>query len=131
MSYRTRDVMIYPKDELYSWCEIITSNSNNLKNAARFRQRQLLTASKKEWDECTENEKEVINEFIKSGVFDSVDSRKAYCNDLSLEKAMKATKNPDYYAKGLPRQSAQQILKQAHDDMKSFFEATWQLLNIK
>lgn len=38
-----------------------------------------------------------------------------------IEDVLKYHKNPDYYAKGLPRQSAQHVLKQAVDDMGSYF----------
>ena len=41
-----------------------------------------------------------------------------------LDALFKTVQDPDYLAKGLPRQSAQAVLKRACQDMKSFFEAS-------
>lgn len=41
-----------------------------------------------------------------------------------LDGMFKVTQNPDYFARGLPRHTAQSIIKQACQDMKSFFEAS-------
>ncbi len=41
-----------------------------------------------------------------------------------LDGMFKVTQNPDYFARGLPRHPAQSIIKQACQDMKSFFEAS-------
>ncbi len=41
-----------------------------------------------------------------------------------LDGMFKATDNADYLAKGLPRHTAQYIIKQSCQDMKSFFEDT-------
>lgn len=62
-AYRVQKVHIGERHPLYGWCHQVTALANNLSNAVRFRQRQLLTASRKEEGEWTGNEKEVIQEF--------------------------------------------------------------------
>lgn len=61
---RTYKVQIGRGHGLYPWCETITSLANNLYNACRFRQRQLITAARKTDRELTDNEKGVIAEFL-------------------------------------------------------------------
>ena len=60
--YRIRKIRIDNRHDLYDYCETITLLSNNLYNVVRFRQRQVLTAVKKEPAKRTENEKEVLDE---------------------------------------------------------------------
>ena len=61
--YRTRKICINKQHALYQWCSTVTSLGNNLSNAVRFRQRQILTAVRKDSSSLTENEKQVIAEF--------------------------------------------------------------------
>ena len=60
--YLTRKVEIHPEHPLYDWCHKTTALANNLANAVRFRQRQVLTAVKKEPKDWTVNEKEIMDE---------------------------------------------------------------------
>lgn len=63
MSYmRTVKVNISEKHPLYGYAQQLTAMANNLSNAARFRQRQLMTAAKKEPADWTANEQEVMDE---------------------------------------------------------------------
>ena len=63
MSYmRTVKVNISEKHPLYGYAQQLTALANNLSNAARFRQRQLMTAAKKEPADWTANEQEVMDE---------------------------------------------------------------------
>lgn len=119
--YRVTRVYIDPKHDLFSWCHKITALANNLSNACRFRQRQLLTASRKDFKNLTENEKEVLAEFRSYlGDGENVPSFPGY---NIMEKVMRYHHNPDYFAEGLPRQSAQQVLMKATDDMVNYFSA--------
>lgn len=106
-AYRVQKVHIGERHPLYGWCHQVTALANNLSNAVRFRQRQLLTASRKEEGEWTGNEKEVIQEFRgylgEDAVIPSSPGYKTIYNVLY------ATGNPDYFAKGLPKQSAQGV----------------------
>ena len=64
LTYRVSKVHINEKHNLFLWCDLITSLGKNLYNASLFRQRQLLTSLRKNDDELTDNEKEVIHEFV-------------------------------------------------------------------
>lgn len=59
---RTRKVMINPGHPLFDYAKTITSLSNNLANAALFRERQVFTAVSKPENEWTANEREVMEE---------------------------------------------------------------------
>lgn len=118
-AYRVQKVHIGERHPLYGWCHQVTALANNLSNAVRFRQRQLLTASRKEEGEWTGNEKEVIQEFRgylgEEAVIPSSPGYKTIYNVLY------ATGNPDYFAKGLPKQSAQGVIQKCVQDMDSYF----------
>ena len=67
MSYmRTWSIHVKQKDPLFSYAEKLTALANNLSNAARFRQRQLLTASGKAPVLWTENEQDVVKELMET-----------------------------------------------------------------
>ena len=119
--YRTRKVCVSKGHPLFSYCENITSLACNLYNAARFRQRQAMTASKKAPSELTANEKEVIDEFRRAG--EPMPENGRYPSRRTIEAVMRACGNPDFFAEGLPRQSAQHVLIKADGDMESFFKA--------
>lgn len=120
---RTYKVQIGRGHGLYPWCETITSLANNLYNACRFRQRQLITAARKTDRELTDNEKGVIAEFLSVLNCNGRSGLPACPRYETFDTVMKLTKNPDYYAKGLPRQSAQQVLKRSCADVDNFFAA--------
>lgn len=128
MSYmRTLTIHVKQNDPLFPYAEKLTALANNLSNAARFRQRQLLTASGKVPALWTENEQDVVEELMETfpEVFrDGLENKGMYLNAYGhLEKLMRTVENPDYFADGFPRQCSQQILKQAARDMKSFVES--------
>ena len=128
MSYmRTVKVNISEKHPLYGYAQQLTALANNLSNAARFRQRQLMTAAKKEPADWTANEQEVMDELYAAFPEDFRDGpadRQGFLNVYgNLEKLMRRSENPDYFAEGFPRQCSQQVLKQAARDMKAFFES--------
>lgn len=127
--YRVRKVYINRDHVLFPWCDRITLLANNLLNACRFRQRQLFTSVRKNSAELTENELEVINEFLSAMDLKDRPDLPLSPGWTTIEKVMKFHKNPDYYAEGLPRQSAQQILRKACQDMSNYFSARrkWKL----
>ena len=126
--YRQRDVSIDEKHPLFPWCDNITAKANNLSNAVRFRQRQVLTASKKPEDQWTDNERSVISE-IQDAAGALARYKKAFRVGQSslgysfIDTLLKVTKNPDYYAFGLPAQTAQWTIKRCCSDMQGFFES--------
>ena len=130
--YLTRKVEIHPGHLLYDWCHETTALANNLANAVRFRQRQVLTAVKKEPKDWTANEKEIMDEIAnalpamcivgkKEKHYKLPTETKRFLNYSFLEDLLKVTKNQDYLAKGLPKQSAQQVIKTCVRDMKAFY----------
>ena len=126
--YRCRKVRIGRNHPMFPYCSELTAKANNLANAVRFRQRQVMTAVKKSETEWSDNEREVMNEIrYASGKTEkfsfSPDKDHAFMSCGELDKLMKATANSDYYAPGLPRQSAQWVIKQSCQEMKAFFAA--------
>ena len=127
--YHSVNIMV--KDgPVYEWCNTVAHNANNLYNAALFRIRQCMTSRKKDPASLTANELEVlaeIEQMNKSLVACNKKPRKlSKSGVLSYEflfDLMSRTKNPDYYCETFPRQSAENVLKHASRDIKSFFQA--------
>lgn len=129
MSYmRSVKVHIGKTHPLSAYMDQLTSLANNLANAALFRERQVMTAVSKPEDAWTENERTVMDE-VRDTQFLLASDWQLPCEGKSvlfyncLDDIMKTTGNPDYFAKGLPRQSAQHVLKQTVRDMVSFYQA--------
>ncbi len=125
---RTNKVYINNDHPLRPYVERITALANNLSNAALFRERQAMTAVDKPEAEWTDNERQVMNELhdakrLRGGKWKLPEKGKAALSSGCLDDVMKACSNPDYYAEGLPRQSAQHVLKQVAADMFSFLKA--------
>ena len=127
--YHSKNILVSRKDPLFAWCDDIAHKANNLYNAALFRERQMMSVARKtDIHDLTDNELEVMSEFEWMNYYLPDDRRKsappsgALCYTL-LDCMMKLTKNPDYFCEGLPRQTAQQILKAAVQNIHSFFEA--------
>lgn len=121
--YRVTKVYIDKGHALYDWCDKVTLLANNLSNACRYRQRQLITSVRKEDKDLTDNEKEVIGEFLSALKLDDRSSLPVCPGYTKMEAVMKATSNPDYYAEGLPRQSAQHILQRTSQDISNFYDS--------
>jgi putative transposase len=150
--YRCLNVVIRPKDELFSWCQIVSLESNNLYNASLFRCRQLLTSAKKAPEELTDNEKEVLAEVetarqaIEKKNKEAIKYNEKHRNDkdfkeqkllkvkmeipksgsITYEKLtalMRFNNNPDFFAKELPAHASENTIKTACRDIKSFFES--------
>ena len=94
--------------------------SKNLKNAAIFRIRQCFTAHGKE--KLTVNEQEVMDEISLTCSVTGLKAPKSVMTYKFLDKLMRVTDNPDFFA-GLPMQSAQQILKNACNDFRGWISA--------
>lgn len=123
---RTVSVCVDQKHPLFEYADKLTRLANNLSNAARFRQRQVMTAVSKPEEAWTQNERDVmdeiagtIREMAKPAPMPEAGSH--FLSYRLLDAVMKHTGNPDYYAEGLPRQTAQLILKKATKDMKAFY----------
>ncbi len=120
--YHTLTVQVKQKDRLYKWCDTNAHLANNLYNAALFRQRQMMSASKKEMNNLTPNELEILNE-VKT-LEDNTNRRISTSGIMSytyLDALLKCTKNNDYYADGLPIHVAQNVLKEVCGAIKGYF----------
>ncbi|NLH92576.1 MAG: transposase, partial [Atopobium sp.] len=124
--YSIQTVQISQSDDLYAWCDTVTHLANNLENAALFRIRQCMTAVTKKPSKRTDNEKEVLQELellCSMSEYQMPEEKKWMLSYKLLDALFKMTHNPDYYAEGLPRQTAQNAVKTVVRNMKSFFQA--------
>lgn len=112
----------YP--ELHALFEKDASLAKLLSNAALFRLRQNFTSRNKE--KLSPNEIEVLSEIDTTANVSGLAVPKAVISYKFLEKLMRVTNNPDFFA-GLPMQTAQQILKQRVQDLKNWLASlrTW------
>lgn len=119
-------ICVKPGSEFYPYFDTIAALCNNLRNAALYRTRQVLTMVEKPFDKLTANELEVYNEIAfalpKMGNRYKMPVKgKQFLNYNFLDALLKVTKNPDYFAVGLPKHTAQQVLKEVVKNMKSFY----------
>ena len=127
--YRTTLIVIDEKHPLFNYCANITAKANNLYNASLFRIRQVMTGIKKDPSDRQPNEIEVLSEIEKylpsmqtpKVKFKMPTPKKWMLSYTFLDALFKRSKNPDYYADGLPAHASQKAIKAAIHDMKSFF----------
>ena len=107
--------------EIFAFADQYSQLAKALYNAALFRIRQVFTG----WDKG-ENRTP-----LEQSVFDEIQCAKETYGTFScrrvlsypaLDKILRATKNPDFFA-GLPMQTAQSIVRQAVTDFKAWLEA--------
>ena len=107
--------------EIFAFADQYSQLAKALYNAALFRIRQVFTG----WDKG-ENRTP-----LEQSVFDEIQCAKEMYGTFScrcvlsypaLDKILRATKNPDFFA-GLPMQTAQSIVRQAVTDFKAWLEA--------
>ena len=93
-------------DTVYTYLDKIAHLANNLSNAVLFRERQMITSAKKQVSEWTDNEKEIRNEAETMVQYLGNTRRIPKSGVLSysfMEKLLRATHNPDFFAEGLPK----------------------------
>ena len=114
--YRTDRVYVNTKHEMFPYFDKLAHKAKNLYNASLFRIRNAFTAHDK--TNLTSNEKEVLNELA------LLKGQKTYhvLGYMMLERVMRATKNPDFFA-DLPMQSAQATVKHACSDFQNWLAA--------
>ena len=124
--YRILNIRVSESDAVYAYLDRIAHLSNNLSNAVLFRQRQMITSAKKDVKDWTDNEKEIRNE-VEATIQYLGNTRKIPKSGVLsynfTERVLRATQNPDFFAEGLPRQTAQWIIKQVCTDITSFYKA--------
>lgn len=117
MAYRVTQRIISSDDLLYPYFDDLCRKSKLLYNAALFRVRNIFTGYDKE--HRTENEVEVFQEVaLLQRSHPNMHVRRVI-SYTHLEKMMRVTENPDFFF-GLPRQTAQQMVKQSVTDFKNW-----------
>ena len=117
MAFTVTQRVISSKDTTYSYCDNLCRKAKLLYNAALFRVRNVFTGYEKE--HRTENEIGVFEEIaMLQKAYPTIHVRKVI-SYYHLEKLMRVTDNPDFFA-GLPKQTAQQMTKQAVTDFKNW-----------
>ena len=117
MAYRVTQRIISSDDPLYPYFDNLCRKSKLLYNAALFRVRNIFTGYDKE--HRTENEVEVFQEVaLLQRSHPNMHVRRVI-SYTHLEKMMRVTENADFFS-GLPRQTAQQMVKQSVTDFKNW-----------
>ena len=120
MSYRVIQCQIAQDNLIHDYCDSTAQKAKLLYNAALFRIRQIFTGWDK--DSRTDNEKEVFAEVdLLQQTYPSIKVKRviSYCH---LEKLMRVTHNPDFFA-GLPMQTAQAVVKHAVTDFSNWLKS--------
>ena len=120
MPYRVIQCQITPDNLIYDYCDSNARKAKLLYNAALFRIRQIFTGWDK--DSHTDNEKEVFAEvdFLQQ-TYPSIKVKRVISYS-HLEKLMRVTHNPDFFA-GLPMQSAQAVVRHAVTDFSNWLKS--------
>lgn len=119
--YNVSQIIItkHSNQELYEYCDKCSKLAKNLRNATLFRIRQNFMASGK--SVLSENEQQVQDEIKLLEAAYPVKVKKVI-SYLHLEKLLRVTRNPDFFA-GLPMQTSQAIVKAAVSDFKNWLAA--------
>ena len=107
-------------EQIFTFAEDNSALAKNLYNASLFRIRQVFTG----WNKTkrTDLEQLVFDELKQTeAVYKSFKPRHVL-SYAALDKIMRATGNPDFFA-GLPMQTAQQVLKDAVHDFKAWLDS--------
>lgn len=120
MPYRVIQCQITPDNLIYDYCDSNARKAKLLYNAALFRIRQIFTGWDK--DSHTDNEKEVFVEVdLLQQTYPSIKVKRVISYS-HLEKLMRVTHNPDFFA-GLPSQTAQAVVKHAVTDFSNWLKS--------
>lgn len=118
--YLVRQAVITESSDLYEYMDHYAHLAKLLYNASLFRIRQIFTG----FDSCERsvNEREVFEEVaVLQRIYPAIHVKRVISYS-HLEKLMRATENPDFFA-GLPMQTAQQIVKSACNDFANWLKA--------
>lgn len=126
--YKVLKVQVSDKDKLYPYLMNIGKLSNNLYNATLFRVRQLMTSRNKEI--LSKNELEILKEvevmnkcLLEKGKSERMISNSGVVNYYFLNDLFRCNNNIDYLHEELPTHTAQAVVKNVTQNIKSFFEA--------
>ena len=124
--YRILNVRVNRDDAVYPYLDRIAHLANNLSNAVLYRERQMITSAKKNVSEWTENEKEIRAEAENTVQYfgnTRMIPKSGVLSYYFMEKLLRVTHNSDFFAEGLPKQTAQWIVRQVCTDISSFCKA--------
>lgn len=120
MCYRVVQCQVTQGNSIHDYCDSYAKLAKLLYNAALFRIRQIFTGYDK--DSRTDHEDEVFAEVdLLQQTYPSIKVKRVISYS-HLEKLMRVTQNPDFFA-GLPMQSAQAVVKQAVTDFSNWLKA--------
>ncbi|NDV70461.1 hypothetical protein, partial [Dysgonomonas sp. 25] len=121
--YKSKQILISKRKEpeLYTYLEDLGFLAKSLYNASLFRIRQNYTGR---WKEALSENEEFVAEEIRQVLsrYPHLQKPKSVLTYTFLEKLMRVTENPDFFA-GLPMQSAQAVVKQAVTDFNNWLAA--------
>ena len=134
--YRTTQMRIEPRHPLYNWCHTMCRANNDMYNSALYVLRNVITALDKKPENRHEKEQEVLDNI--QAALPEMNRRRNKnktpfaipkeddwhtLSSMFLEAYFSAVSHPAYYADGFPVQSAQQAIKQACNDIESFWKS--------
>lgn len=107
-------------EKIFAFAEANSTLAKNLYNAALFRIRQVFTGWSKE--HRTDLEQFVFDELEQTKTAYKSFRPRHVLSYAALDKIMRATHNPDFFA-GLPMQTAQEVLKDAVHDFRAWLDS--------
>lgn len=120
MCYRVVQCQVAQGNSIHDYCGSYAGLAKLLYNAALFRIRQIFTGYDK--DSRTDHEEEVFDEVkLLQQTYPAIKVKRVISYS-HLEKLMRVTRNPDFFA-GLPMQTAQAVVKQAVTDFSNWLKA--------
>ena len=120
MCYRVVQCQVAQGNSIHDYCGSYAGLAKLLYNAALFRIRQIFTSYDK--DSRTDHEEEVFDEVkLLQQTYPAIKVKRVISYS-HLEKLMRVTHNPDFFA-GLPMQTAQAVVKQAVTDFSNWLKA--------
>ena len=124
MHYETTNIIVKANQQwLQDYCDYHTKLAKLFKNSIIFRLRQLYFARIKNFENLSENEQQVLDEFkLTEDKFKPISNKYYVPSYEHFVYLFTVTKNPDYY-NDLPQQSSQHIIKETLTDVKSYFSA--------
>ena len=122
--YTSYTIILKEKDkDLKDYCSKYCQEAKLFKNAVIFRLRQLYFAWIKDYQDLSEQGKEVLKEFeTTNNSYTPISKSKMFPSYNQFERMFRNTYNPDFY-NGLPMQCNQQIIKEGLNDFKSYLKA--------
>ena len=125
--YQTNCIIVSKTSEskLYNYCEEQCTASKLLKNATKFRCRQLLFAHEKKYQDLLNHQIEVIEEFdtYTTDVYKKIGNNNYLPSANQFQKMYERTKNPDYYNPNLAAQTSIQIVRKVINEFKGYFSS--------